>query len=322
MSGDANEPLLSAEETTALLDALRVGMEGEEPVDEADLTSPERRLRDSLSKADGVSRILAEHTDRFFLRLANFSTSSEEQPAEIVPYKVVKNSIEPGSAVLSISTRGGSSALLVLGPLLVSFYLNRRLGAPLRLDEEEKAPPRTELSTLDRRILLPLLVALVEAFAEPWCDDPKALTPEEILTDMTNLPALTQFEPMLQVSLRVALTPLISEQVMLALSAGAVRDTLPRHKPRKHRSTPGDQERLCARLREAMVDMVAVLGQTDVTLRDVLMLRKGDIIRLDKAPEVPLELRIDDTTVALGAPVILHGNLAIEVSATPQVRNA
>src|SRR5882672_2340120 len=101
MSASENpEPLLSAEETSALLDAMRSGSEGT-PVDSFDLASPERPLRDALSTADACARTMAEAVDKLVLRATGCSSATEELPAEITPYKVIRSSLPQGAAVLT-----------------------------------------------------------------------------------------------------------------------------------------------------------------------------------------------------------------------------
>jgi flagellar motor switch protein FliM len=64
----------------------------------------------------------------------------------------------------------------------------------------------------------------------------------------------------------------------------------------------------------ASVDAIAVLGEHRSTVRELLALRSGDILRLESTPEEPLELRIGDQIVVRGMPVVHRGNLALQVS--------
>ena len=62
------------------------------------------------------------------------------------------------------------------------------------------------------------------------------------------------------------------------------------------------------------VEVVAVLGRTASTVRALLALERGAVLRLDGAPDRPIEVRVDGVTVLRGMPVVKDGNLAIEVN--------
>ena len=62
------------------------------------------------------------------------------------------------------------------------------------------------------------------------------------------------------------------------------------------------------------VEVVAILGRTTTTVRALLALERGSVLRLDSAPERPVDVRVDGVTVLRGMPVVKDGNLAIEVN--------
>ena len=66
-------------------------------------------------------------------------------------------------------------------------------------------------------------------------------------------------------------------------------------------------------LGDVEVDLVAVLGRCPFTVRSLLALDCGSVLRLDGAPETPVELQVDGVPVLRGMPVVKDGNLAIEV---------
>lgn len=309
-----HEPLLSPEETSALLDAMRSGGDSSQ-VELLDLTSAERPLRDALGTADACARAIAEAIDKLMLRTTGSPSSTEELPAEITPYKVVRSAIPHGSAIIPFYAADGSLGVMTLGPLLVSFVLDRRMGAPMSKDM--LAEPRTSLSLLDRRLIEPFAVSVVELFSKHWCDDPKAFPPGPVITLPADLPMLPQFEPLLQVVFRVAPTGLAGDQIVLALSNGIVsRAKSSSHlKDKLAAPTELDHQRMTEAIGGTEVEAIAILGQYSATVREVLSLRDGDIIRLSTTPEEPLEIRVGERAVFLGAPIVHHGNLAVQIQA-------
>ncbi|MDD9946768.1 MAG: FliM/FliN family flagellar motor switch protein [Myxococcales bacterium] len=314
MSTENNEPLLSLEETNALLEAMRSGAEGSAEVEGADLASPERPLRSALDRADASARAMAHAIDKLMIRWTGCSTSSEEQPAEIMPYKVIRGSIAQASGVTTLRSNDGSMGLLVLSPALVAFLLDRRMGAPLGSGNSEA---RIELSPLDRRLLKPMMDSLAEILGQHWCDDPMAFTAGDVYADAADVPMMAQFEPMLQIGLRVAAPGLPGDELAFALSVGAVRASIPKKHTVGPSASAADRRRMLECVRDSRVRCTAVLGQTNSTVGHLLVLQAGDLLRLDGAPDQAIDVRVGDATVLAGKPVLQHGNLAVQVSQVP-----
>jgi flagellar motor switch protein FliM len=320
MSVDGAEPLLSLEETNALLDAMRSGSD-EESVEPLDLTSAERPLREALGAADTCARTLAEAMDKLMLRTTGCSSSTEELPAEIVPYKVMRGAIPQGAAIVPFRSNDGSLGVMTIGGQLVSFILDRRMGAPL--GREMPTDPRTSLSMLDRRLLQPFAASVVELFARHWCGEANAFPAGAVVAQPADIPVLPQFEPMLQMVFRVTPNGVPGDQVLLALSSGIVSRNKPTEEIAKIRvpPNPADRGRMVAALRGADIELIAVLGQQHATVRDLLALRAGDVLRLENTAEEPLLVRVGDRPVLRGSPVVRRGNLAVQVAEVlgPQV---
>lgn len=314
MSVDGIEPLLSLEETNALLDAMRSGSDDNGTVEPLDLTSAERPLREALTTADTCARSLAEAIDKLMLRTTGCSCSTEELPAEIVPYKVLRGGIPQGTAIVPFRSNDGSVGIMTIGGTLVSFILDRKMGAPLGRDLPSE--PRNLLSTLDRRLLEPFTNAVAELFGKSWCGDPKAFPTSPVLALAADMPPLPQFEPLLQMVFRVTPNGLQGDQILLALSSGIVS----RAKPQtpaivvKTQPSPVDRERMEAALRGTEVELVAMLGHQRATVREVLALQAGDVMRLANTPEEPLEVRVGARSVFQGTPIVRRGNLAMQIT--------
>jgi flagellar motor switch protein FliM len=309
---EGHEPLLSPEETSALLDAMRSGSEVDS-VEPLDLTSAERPLRDALGTADTCARAIAEALDKLMLRQTGSPSSTEELPAEITPYKVVRSAIPQGAAIVPFRATDGSMGVMTLGPSLVAFVLDRRMGAPL--NKEMPPEPRASLSLLDRRLLEPFAVSLVEVFGKHWCDDPKAFASSPVISQPADLPMLPQFEPLLQVVFRVAPTGLTGDQLVIAMTSGIVSRAKSKTLVRVPVSAPTefDRSRMTAALGGTEVEAIVLLGDYVSTVREVLGLRIGDMVRLSTTPDEPLEVRVGDRSVFRGSPVVHHGNIAVQI---------
>jgi len=312
-------PLLSNEETSALLDAMRASEPEGPSVEAADLVSPEPRLRSVLGILDAATVPVARRTATVLMRQTSCATVVEAQPAEISPFRVVTTSIVPGTAVVVLRTTDGALGLLTFGPALVSFLLDRQMGAPLMLGAaagDEPPPVRVRLSHLDRRVLQPAIEALVEAIAEELGGNPKALRIEKITADPLEVPELPQMEPMMRVSLRCAPAAFPSDDVVLALSPPAVTALVghPEADDQEAHATPEERFSMARLLGRTTVEVGVVLGEALSSIAEVLALEIGDIVRLDGVPGVASELRVEGVRVLSGEPVVAHGNIAVRIS--------
>lgn len=310
-----NDPLLTAAETDALLDAMRSTGE-DNSVESADLGSPDRPLRQALGRADHSVQQMVPELRKALLRIANCTSTAEEQPAEIVPFTVFTNAILPGSCIATLRTHDDCTGLIVIAPQLCNFILERRLGAPLS-EGASRSIARAELSALDRRILKPLLISLCEELGRAWNGNPADFQLVKILKNSNELPTLTQFEPLLRLGVRMIPTGGAGDEIMFALTAGAVRATTPQEAATKVLAiSPDERARMASRLSNAEVDLIAALGRAQITVGRLLDLSVGDVVRLDRIPNEPIEMQVEGLTKLLGLPVVQHGNLAIEVTQT------
>lgn len=316
---DMPGPLLSNEETSALLDAMRATDSEEKPVEPADLVSPEPRLRGLLGAVDAATVPVARKAATVLMRQTSCATVVEAQPAEISPFRVVSTAIVPGTAIVVLRTVDGALALLTFGPALVSFLLDRQMGAPLMLGAdkgEEKPPVRVRLSLLDQRVLRPAIEALSGALAEELSGDAGALRVEKVTADPLEVPELPQMEPMMRVSLRCAPAAFPSDDVVLALSPPAVA-ALVGHDERDEEgphATPEERLSLARLLGQTTVEVSVLLGEAESNVAEVLSLEVDDIVRLDGVPGVPSELRVEGVRVLSGEPVVAHGNIALRIT--------
>jgi len=322
VSDDGSEPLLSGEETDALLDAMREGASGssDKKVEGLDLTAAEPRLRGALIVADKAAKKLETNFWRLMLRQLGCPTLLEPQPTEITPYSVLRETITPGSAVATLSDKDGGRGMAVVSPDLVSFILDRRLGAPVALGGEDDAAAapsvRENLSNVDQRVFRLFMTELTEAFSAAWCESAVAIQFEDLVPS-DELPELPQFEPLMRVVVRVTPAGSNPSDVVFALTSSMVSTTMP--EPPRFESpppTPSQKRQMKSRINATDVGIAAYLGKRRSSVREILGVNVGDVLRLGGAPTEPVSVYSGGVVVMRGMPVVHHGNLAIEVTET------
>ena len=85
---------------------------------------------------------------------------------------------------------------------------------------------------------------------------------------------------------------------------------------RKHGSED-DRLKLIERLRGARLPIVVELGTTTISVGELLELRKGDVIRLDRSADADLTILAGKRARFLGRPGTLGGNRAVQVTGLP-----
>lgn len=314
MSEETAEPLLSSDETEALLAAMRSGAANAQSTKELELGSTDQRLRQSLERADNVGKEFAAEMRKMLRRVTGLPYPVREGTADVVPFNVVASSTEAGTGIGTLKAGGAVVGFLMLGPRLTVRVLSRRLGAAVPAADAPEEEPRVFLSPVDRRVCRPFLLETIDIFSNLWSKREIELELAEVLARPSDLPRLPQFEPMLRIALSIGLSPEQSEELWLVLTSAA----LPAAKQAEPEEAPisvnsGERARLAARLSHAEIEVVAVLGHAQSTVRDVLRLNVGDVIRLNEPQDTPVRVLVEGRQKLVGMPVVRHGNLAVEV---------
>jgi flagellar motor switch protein FliM len=318
MSVDA--PLLSGEETQALLDAMRASDRKPAPsVDSLDLTAPDRALRDALGFADRSADDYSRELAKPLLRTLGCSSTVEAEPSEISPYDVFRTSIGAGSALVLVTSNNGSHAFLTVGSNLVSLVLERRLGAPPKgsgdvmwLDASSPAAAEA-MSAVDCRIVRPFLESLVETFAKTWCAPGVKLTVAEVYERPEQIASHPRAEPLLRMTWRVAPFAASGDRVVVAMTGAFLQETMLQATAAPVTPSAADRAKLLVRIQNAAVEVSAVLGRAPSTVRELLALETGDVLRLGRVAGQPVEVCIGKKPVFLGQPIVHHGNMAVEL---------
>jgi flagellar motor switch protein FliM len=316
MTEESPEPLLSSDETEALLAAMRNGAANSQATKELSLGSTDQRLRESLEYADSVGKDFALELRKLLRRVAGVPHPVHEGTADVVPFNVLSSSLAGGMTIATLKLSGSVVGFMVLGPRMTVRILSRRLGAGVPAVDAPEEAPRNQLSPVDRRIARPFMQETMELFNDFWSKGELAFEIGDILGKPSDVPRLPQFEPLLRLPLTIGVAGDSTEEMWFAVNSTAL-PAAPQAAPLDAEPEPPapseDRARLAARLSHAEVDIVAVLGHAQSTVREILRLSVGDVIRLNEPPDTPVKVSVEGRQKMLGLPVVRHGNLAIEV---------
>jgi len=281
--------LLTAEESEALFAAMRDGRLAAVDAAPASLGAADAPLVRALPGAEGANKVLAGALRDALFRLVQGAGEIDPKPPE-----VAQNLADlPDAVSWRLVSAGEIVGAITLGPELARLMLDRRLGTSDQMRPAAQRDVRP-ISLLDRRMLEPLALVLAEA-ASARTGTPLAVGP----------PAAPP-SPALRFTF-TAKIGLVTDDVTIALGPAALRGGA---------AAPPVVERghVARNIADVEVDMVAVLGRIPASVRELLALEEGAVLRLGPSPEDPLPVLVDDFLVARGAPCVHHGQLALRVT--------
>jgi len=298
-------PVLSDEETGALLDAMREeeASRGPEAVD-ADLASGEGPLRAFAGRADRLGGVLAHACRTQLLRQLGVGVWAQPGPAEVLPREVLESALDPHALVYLLKDGDAVLGQIAVDSRLARFVLVRCMGAA---EGASDGAAGGTLSELDRRIIHEFPAARAAAVADEIRDG-RRLTlatpdPSQIPTEAS------RFEPLLRLDARLTQGEDSIGEVVLALTADAVRAPA---RPAVRHANGIEQH-----LDRIEVQVAAVLGRAASSVRALLELGVGDVLRLDGAPGDPVALCVEQLVIAFGDPVVHRGDLALSIQQPP-----
>lgn len=112
----------------------------------------------------------------------------------------------------------------------------------------------------------------------------------------------------------------VSSQALLYFST-ALLESMSAGPGKDERELPSEQAMQARNLRLVMdveLNVSLRFGQRQLPLRDVLDLRNGSIVELDRMVDEPVELYLGDKLIARGEAVVVDGNYGLRVTEIPQ----
>jgi flagellar motor switch protein FliM len=230
------------------------------------------------------------------------------------------NSALPNPVCLQVfRTRPGERrGLLTLDIPLAFSIIDRLLGGQGQALAQHKP-----LTTIEQAIITPLLHALLERFAAAWSvRSPLALGPEEIAMSPKAVQILAVQELVLQASFSVAGETCVGD-LSLCVPFAVVRDLIPSAdpEPASAKDAQGSQARqaLQRALGAAPLRLSAELGRGHITVRDLLRLRPGHVVRLDSRVGRPLDITVEGDLHLAGQPGLVGARRGVQITQTPTI---
>lgn len=322
--GVSAAPQLSAAEIEALAQGQRgrrllAGAPGRYPtVKEYDFRQPERLskeqtrtlqlLHESFARLGGIalSAALRVNTQVSLISLEQlqYEAYNLRMPEQGI-FHIVRLDPLPGSMLIEVDVPLGLAML----DRLVG-------GSGINMDSGEH-----ELTDIEVALLGRVTRSLLTSYREAWLNV-IALEPR-----LENTAQLSMFA---QIALPSDVAILASLEVRIGESVGLIRICVPfstiepiadklsaqvwfSRAPHAVQEEAHDQ--LASRMTRVGVPVDVELGATYVTIRELLQLHGGDVVRLDARPDLPVDLRVNGRVKYLGVPGRIRSRLALRITA-------
>lgn len=325
----ADDITVSPEEMSALMETIQETTTGRtrELTDDGglmdvvryDLVAARTVGRGQLPTLDLVNERFAALIGDTLGRMTGETTRVRSTPAAPIKFVECAGAL-PSPAALQVIELCGlrGTGILCFDPSLLFHLLDLLLGgSPTEVVDATAILNRRGLTAVERRLFAHLVRVLGGDLTRAWDGvAPLSIRPIRAETDPKHV---ALFEPG-----EVVVDSVL--EVEIAGCKGAIHLVLPQSSLRPIEKklasglldTGGDESASWVRpltglMREVTVMTTAELGRTSVTLRELLGLEVGDVIRLDREPDNPITLFVEGAPKLTGIPTISHGNIAVEV---------
>lgn len=314
------EDILSQEEVDALLRG--VTGESEEPaasteaaggIKAYDIGRQERIVRGRMPTLELINERFARGLRIGLFNLVRKSAEVAVGPVRVQKYgDFVRNLMVPTNLNLVLAKPLRGTALIVIEPGLVFRVVDNLFGGQGRFHTRIEG---RDFTPTEQRIIQRLLKVVLEEYEKAWAPV-FALQLEYVRSEMN-----TQFANIATPSEVVVAS---SFSVDLGSGADSIHICMPYAmlEPVRHiiyssvqadRSVADDRwlKLISQQVREAPVELVATLGRTTVTVRDLLILQPGDVLALD-LPEL-VDAEVEGVPILKGRYGVMNGRYALKV---------
>lgn len=319
------DDVLSQNEIDALLSALSSGemdanqLKEEEKEKKVRSYDFKRALRFSKDQVRSLSRIHENYarmlTTYFSAQLRNYvhiSVASVDQ----IPYEEFIRSI-PTMTVLNIYSMDPLDGRIIfeINPNVAYAMLDRILGG--RGTSLNKIENLTEIeSTIMSNLFEKTLDNLQEAWASVIDIDPML---EEFEVNPQFLQLVSPNETVIVVSLNTTIGE-TSGMINICIPHVVLEPIIPRlsvhywmqNEAQKERK-PGEYEKLTKNISSTELELSVVLGETRITIDDLLELSKGDVLKLNQSIDEPLIMQSSEESLFYVQPGSQKNNVAVQV---------
>ncbi|MFN8557065.1 MAG: flagellar motor switch protein FliM [Dehalococcoidia bacterium] len=289
----------------------------EKPIRTWDFRKPDKfskdHLRSLLALHQSFSRVAstalsARLRTNVTLRVTSVDQGLYEEYIDLLPEHSLVN-------IVSLKPLDGS-VLLEFQPNMAIMMIDRLLGG-----SGSAVDPNHELTDIELALVRNLVRTLLDAYQEAWLN---LVETDPVLEEISNSPQIVHVAAATDIVVIVLLEAQIGdrpgtfsicvphvvlEPIMQRLSAQVWATT-----SRRRHVPPEIREQLSGGIRKASVNLTAILGETRVTVDEVVRLQVGDVLMLNPGSVQQARLQVGDQVKFAGQPGVVGGRMAVKIT--------
>ncbi|OGG05310.1 MAG: flagellar motor switch protein FliM [Candidatus Glassbacteria bacterium RIFCSPLOWO2_12_FULL_58_11] len=320
--------ILSQDEIDALLSGEGIGAGGGGPAAETaeedqkeklvslyDFKHPNRVSKDQLRTIQTIhesfARGFATHLSTRLRSLVDIDLTSVDQ---LTYSEFIMSMADPSAVYIFNIKELEGDAILEISPQLVLYIIDRSFGGEGGVIQEAR-----EITIIEQNVMKKIVDNALEQLVRAW----QNITPLTLeLKDFETNPQLIQISPPGETAIMISFEVKISDfssLLNLCFPYFVLEDVMPKlsaqhqiahnQKKRSHH----DEGIVRHKIRRADVPVSVNLGTTELTLRDILNLEPGDIVRLDNRLDQMLEVQIGETAKFRAKPGTYRNHKAVQI---------
>jgi len=280
-----------------------------------DFKHPNRVSKDQLRTIQTIhesfARGFATHLSTRLRSLVDIDLTSVDQ---LTYSEFIMSMADPSAVYIFNIKELEGDAILEISPQLVLYIIDRSFGGEGGVIQEAR-----EITIIEQNVMKKIVDNALVQLVRSW----QNVTPLTLeLRDFETNPQLIQISPPGETAIMISFEVKISDfssLLNLCFPYFVLEDVMPKlsaqHQIAHNQKKRSHHEENIVRhkLNKTDVPVSVNLGRTELSLRDVLDLEEGDIVRLDNRLDKMLEVIIGDTAKFRGKPGIYRGHKAVQL---------
>lgn len=280
-----------------------------------DFKHPNRVSKDQLRTIQTIhesfARGFATHLSTRLRSLVDIDLTSVDQ---LTYSEFIMSMADPSAVYIFNIKELEGDAILEISPQLVLYIIDRSFGGEGGVIQEAR-----EITIIEQNVMKKIVDNALVQLVRSW----QNVTPLTLeLRDFETNPQLIQISPPGETAIMISFEVKISDfssLLNLCFPYFVLEDVMPKlsaqhqiahnQKKRSHH----EENIVKHKLNKTDVPVSVNLGRTELSLREVLDLEEGDIVRLDNRLDKMLEVIIGDTAKFRGKPGIYRGHKAVQI---------
>lgn len=291
---------------------------GEPIVLRYDLVGSSRSESDQLPGLELIHERFARELAAEFRRLIGADGIFSARPLAAPQFAELYSSFQVPTALIVADLKGvGCTCIINMDPGLMMHFLDVMMGGEGGVVSINTSLAVRGFTSTEQGLIKHLVALFSRALNIAWREIADvSLEVQRVATDPRHVALYAPGEQMVELPMTIEWGDIAGiMQLILPMSyLGAFDDDLSRTATPDHVLAAGQfANGVVNALKPVPVDIAALLGKRELTLREVLGFEVGDVIRLDRDPEQPLTVSVEGVPKYTGMACVVHGNLGVEI---------